>query len=55
MPTYTSKKESAEYSRILNVSEAMFMVLGHFDKHFVRNTRKRGLSGKHGVFSLRYS
>ena len=29
---------------------------GHFDKRFVKNTRKRGRAGKHfGVFSLRYS
>ena len=33
-----------------------FVELGHFDKDFVKNTRKRGLTGKHfGVFSPRYS
>ena len=30
--------------------------LGHFDKHFVKNTRKRGLAGKHfGNICPRYS
>ena len=30
--------------------------LGHFYKHFVKNTRKKGPAGKHlGVFSPRYS
>ena len=29
--------------------------LGHFDKHFVKNTRKKGPTGKHfGVFSPIY-
>ena len=50
------KKQSSEYARILNVSDAKFVELGHFDKHFVKNTRKRGPSGKHfGVFSPRSS
>ena len=32
-----------------------FEELGHFNKHFVKNTRKRGPAGKHfGVFSPRY-
>ena len=31
------------------------MELGHFDKHFVKNTRKKGPAGKNfGVFSPRY-
>ena len=34
------KKQSAEYARILNVSDAGFVELGHFDKHFVKNTKK---------------
>ena len=33
-----------------------FVELGHFDKHFVKNTRKKGPAGEHfGVFSPRYS
>ena len=33
-----------------------FVELGHFDKGFVKNTRKRGPTGKHfGIFSPRYS
>ena len=33
-----------------------FVELGHFDKHFVKNTRWRGPAGKHfEVFSLRCS
>ena len=33
-----------------------FVELGHFDKDFIKNTRKRGPAGKHfGVFSPRYS
>ena len=28
------KKKSAEYAWILYVSDAMFVELGHFDKHF---------------------
>ena len=33
-----------------------FVELGHFDKGFVKNTRKRGPTGKHfAVFSPRYS
>ena len=32
-----------------------FIELGHFDEHFVKNTRKRGPAGKHfGSFSPRY-
>ena len=32
-----------------------FMELGHFDKYFVKNTRKKGPAGKNfGVFSPRY-
>ena len=32
-----------------------FIKLGHFDKHFVKNTQKKGPAGKNfGVFSLRY-
>ena len=50
------KNKSVEYVRILNVSDAGFVELGHFDKHFFKNTRKRGPSGKQfGVFSLRSS
>ena len=87
------KKQSAEYTRILNVSDAVYSIkvtvqftdvfrtlsnisdgmfckknagaqpeivqgregegggevveLGHFNKHFVKNTRKRGPTGKH--------
>ena len=33
-----------------------FAELGHFDEHFVKNTRKRGPAGKYFVaFSPRYS
>ena len=33
-----------------------FLELGHFDKHFVKSTRKRGPTKKHfGSFSPRYS
>ena len=33
-----------------------FGELGHFDKHFVKNLRKKGLAGENfGVFSPRYS
>ena len=33
-----------------------FVELVHFDKDFVKNTRKRGSAGKHfGVFTLRSS
>ena len=33
-----------------------FVELGHLDKHFVKNTRKKGAAGKNfGVFSPRYS
>ena len=39
------KKQSAEYARILNVSETGFVELGYFNKHFVKSTR--GNSGKH--------
>ena len=46
------KKQNDKYVRILNVSEAGFVELGQFDKYLVRNTGKRGPSGKHfGVFS----
>ena len=32
-----------------------FVELGHFDKHFVKNTRKKGSAGKSfGLFSPRY-
>ena len=34
------KKYSAEYAWILYGSDAMFLKLGHFDKHFVKNTRR---------------
>ena len=40
------KKQSAEYARILNVSDAGFVELGHFDKHFVKHTRKGAPQGK---------
>ena len=40
------KKESPEYARILTVSNAEFVELEHFDKHFVKTSRKRGPSGK---------
>ena len=34
----------------------MLVELEHFEKHFIKNTRKRGTAGKHfGVFSPRYS
>ena len=34
----------------------VFEELGHFNKHFIKNTRKRGPVGKHfGDFSPRYS
>ena len=34
---------------------ADFLELEHFNKHFVNNTRKRDLAGKHfGAFSPRY-
>ena len=50
------KIQSAEYARILIVSDAGFLELGHFDKHFFKNTRKGGPSGKHfGVFFPRHS
>ena len=33
----------------------VFVKLGHIDKHFIKNTRKRDPAGKHfGVFSVRY-
>ena len=33
-----------------------FVEIGHFDKHFVKNTRKKGLAGKNfRVFPPRYS
>ena len=33
-----------------------FVKLGHFDKHFIKNSRTRGHAGEHfGVFSPRYS
>ena len=33
-----------------------FVKLGHFDKHFVKNSRKKGPAGKNfRVFSPRYS
>ena len=43
--------------RMLNMIEyAGIVELVHFDKHFVKNTRKRGPAGKHfGVFYPRYS
>ena len=47
------KKQSAEYARILNVSDAGSVELGHFDKHFVKHTRKRSSARKHfGFFFL---
>ena len=37
-------------------SRGGFMKLGHFDKHFVKNPRKKGpAGGNFGVFSPRYS
>ena len=36
-----------ESGRILNVSDAEFAELRHFDKHSVKNLRKRGPSGKY--------
>ena len=34
----------------------VFVELGHFNKHFIKNTRNRGPAGKHfEVFSPRYS
>ena len=37
-------------------SRGSFMELGHFDKHFVKNTRKKCLAVKYfRVFSPRYS
>ena len=33
-----------------------FVKLGHFDKHFMKKSKKKGPAGKNfGVFSLRYS
>ena len=33
-----------------------FVKLGHFDKHFIKKSRKKGPAGKtFGVASLRYS
>ena len=33
-----------------------FVKLGHFDKHFVKNSRKKGSTGENfGDFSTRYS
>ena len=51
------KKQSAAYARILNVSGAGFVELGHFSKHSIKITGKRGPSRKYfGVFfSPRYS
>ena len=55
MIKYTSIYLSAEYARILNISDGRFVELGNFDKHFFKNTRERGPSRKHfGVFSPRY-
>ena len=37
-------------------SRGGFVKLGHFDKHFVKNSRKKGSAGENfGVFSPRYS
>ena len=51
------KKQNAAYARILNVSDAGFVELGHFNKHFIKITGKRRPSRKHfgGFFSPRYS
>ena len=36
--------------------EGRFAELGDFNKHFVKNTRKKGPAGEHfGVFPPRYS
>ena len=72
------KKQSAEYAKIMNMSDSvqsirplykllssywdrdvfrtLSNILGHFDKHCIENTRKKGTAGKHfEVFSPRYS
>ena len=42
-------------TRILQDREG-FVELGHFDKHFVKNSRNKCLAGKHfGALSPRYS
>ena len=60
------KKQSAQYAKILSVSDAVGSIrspwsifekswweLGRFNKHFVENTRKRGPAGKRfGFFFL---
>ena len=48
-----------KYDRVLNMRRDAvteeFMKLGHFDKHFVKNTRKSVSAGKaFGSFSPRY-
>ena len=46
-----------QYATRIFQHSGCFIELGHFDKHFVKNTRKkRPHTGKHfGVFSPRYS
>ena len=45
------KTQSAEYAKILNVSDAASLELEQFDKNSAKNTRKRGPSGEHfGIF-----
>ena len=47
---------SKYFLEMLNKGRGGFVELGHFDKHFVKNTRIKSSTGKYfGVFSSRYS
>ena len=42
--------------KVFKAGGGRFVELEHCDKHFIKNTRKRGPAGKHfGYFSPRYS
>ena len=55
------KQQLRNYGVILGTTEdfsgrGMFRRIGHFDKHFVKMSRKKGTAGKNfGVFSPRYT
>ena len=44
------------FLEVRNKGRKGFVQLGHFDKHFVKNTRIKSSRGKHfGIFSPKYS
>ena len=50
------RMSAGAHAEIFQDKRGMFVELGHFDKDFAKNIRKRGSARKHfGVFSTRYS